>query len=440
MFLDIIAAVEKFRETLLKDSARSAQSISKLAKSDGFNSTILEIVEKHMKLTLSRVSVYPTLSVNASAGWEIPDQTVGAVSRGKFSPPEFMAVVAKQYNHRTGAYASLRDVSKYMKFSLMVTSGLLGLTNAEDVPFLTAEEVAAVILHEIGHFDHFIRTLFRTTTIVLDACDVLNRTAANHDLASARTLLHEIDRGRLPGDWRKIYDKVEAYFAGPSADPNDSQFVEALDVLILIYRKSNGLLIKSLWAPWILSHGDRFSTNNEAVDAERSADEFSARNGAYSALIGALAKMRDDTDLRRRSVHMTFVPLAVWSILDRIGKSMAVFTNDSDGVYDGFIPRLRMIADTAKHAMHDPDLPKDVKSDIAAQVEEAELRLKELTSAPYRRTQEALRKLIGTLGAGASALLLPFEYRVVKDTERLQTATRDISRNSLYYLADKHNG
>lgn len=444
MFLDIIAAVEKFQAHFIENPTNDGKIIAKYARTSGFNDEMIKIVHKHMGFYLESFTVTSWMYPTGVSGWALPRNVSVTANKGGYTVGEVIAVLASKYDDRTGRFVKNFPVERYLGLAVAISAGLIYMVGKDSTPQIPAEEVAAIIIHEIGHIDHYLRVLFRSSKITVDTCDVLNRSKANLDIAAARRMISEIDERILSPQWQGMYRKVRDYFESSDVDPKSPQFIEALNALATSYRRSQSERIQNLAASGAWDERDRFDKRSLELDSERVADDFAVRHGALAASVSTHRRL-DNLDehkrgeLKRGYAEASVLPIALANLANALTSAFDfTLEGDHDG-YEGTVRRMTTMVDTYKHAASDPSLPVEIRKDIAEQVAQAEKTIAEYQSPAHRRARAKFKQWLNAAAKGASILALPFEYRLTGDMAALNQATRDISRNSLYYLADKHS-
>jgi hypothetical protein len=194
----------------------------------------------------------------------------------------------------------------------------------------------------------------------------------------------------------------------------------------------------TIWGEY--DHTNLPNTRLYEVDSERSADEFAARNGAYAPLISALKKMADFEDTESSVYVKQFMwvfPGVIFSFLMKFSSLFKISGEDISFGYDPIVRRLELIAQTAKHAFSNTDLPQHVKEDIFSQIKEIEMYIKEREMSPYRIVRKNIKVWKDEFSKFGRIIISPLHSRLGGDYRRLQDANRNLGRHSLYYLSDK---
>ncbi len=328
----------------------------------------------------------------------------------------------------------------YAEFKMIINVGFFYLKDSEGNFLFSPEEIAAVILHELGHIDYLLRTEARSIKILQNSSDIVNYLQNTPDLETIKEIISYIEKSdKLNSDWNKIFKTTKKYF---DTNPNqtDPIYIEALNSLILVLGFYTSVRVNKYLNQDMLVSYSKIKTSEFFVDNERSADEFAARNGAYSSLVSALSKMyKRDSEMTKNS-YILDSPFK----LDSIGRIFwyfeEVFNFKMEYVnseYDPILRRLNLIVETAKHAFHDPNLDQETKQYIREEISNAEKYIKDFSSQKHVRIRRSLYKWMTTVEEIGKLIALPFKSRLTVDYHRLQQTTRSLTRHPLYYLADK---
>lgn len=268
----------------------------------------------------------------------------------------------------------------------------------------TAEEIASILLHEVGHdFTYCYALHFTCTTnlvlqlgakAILAANDMKQKHAIMTDIAN--TLGIRIDNM----DELTNYDKFENYYI----------------TLLGSYRKK---VYDALGAP-------AYSSNM----SEQMADMYAARHGGGAAIVSGLNRM-----------HKLFVPPTWYTVVAKMQALLAfalffpitipfflagVMTNDFiSGTYDLDKDRFIRVRNESIAALKDPDLTADEKKTILNEIEQ-------------------MNKIIADTKndwsvAGRLAVLLRSSQRDQNRAKRLQQDLEALLNNPLYATAAKYS-
>lgn len=268
----------------------------------------------------------------------------------------------------------------------------------------TAAEIAAIILHELGHTFTYLYTIHYTCTTnmvlalaakaIVAAPDTNTKYAIMTDVANSLSI--KIDnQAELTN-----YDKYENYFI----------------TMLGAYRNK---VYDALGA-------EAYNTNM----SEQLADMFAARHGAGAAMVTGLNKMikmfdptREEKKAARRSAVFAFVtlfPIAIPIFL------VAVYCNDFvSGAYDLDKDRFIRIRNEAIASLKDPALTSDEKKTILTEIDTINAVIKETDNA--------------WTFAEKAAYLLRASQRKPMRQKRLLQDLEALTNNPLYVAAAKYS-
>jgi hypothetical protein len=400
-----------------------------------FSERIKDIVFKYTGILLSWVRVYNSTMPNLVAKSSINPPLMQRKAGYLMTSGMIHEKINSTYNDRTGVITNPDVLQLGLSFSLNISVAWWTMRNHDGSFYLTPEEFAAFTLHEIGHIDHAIRSYSRVTQRIQNASDIVTYITTNADNTSALELVAQLKKSKdLTAEWRKVLAVCEAYFKTQS-NQTDSTYTEALNMVV-----ATASAEAATNALGFYNRDVQLSTKVLKVDDERSADEYASRNGAYAALTSALKKLEDLNDknsilyyqqVKTNKVAMVLASLRTFKQLFRIS------AEDINGNYDPFLKRVELITETAKHAFQDADLPDDIKKDLHQQIAECESYIDEFKASAHHRTRMMLKTWVDNVGKLGRIVKAPFQVRLVEDYERLQNETRSLTRNQLFYLADK---
>jgi hypothetical protein len=382
--------------------------------------------------------------VNAYATLDIPDSLVNKLEKDRVTLPNLMQKINSVYDDRSGTVISQSNSYKDFGFQFGIYTGFWRMRKKDGSFYFTPEEIAAITLHEIGHFDYWIKVMSQPITRMLDASDLIDYVK---DKPEPKTILLILDRLRaskyLDRSWRDMLKVTRDYFGSKPdiTNPEYTQALTAMEALIVaeVGNKSvSDINVMTIWGEY--DHTNLPNTRLYEVDSERSADEFAARNGAYAPLISALKKMADFEDTESSVYVKQFMwvfPGVIFSFLMKFSSLFKISGEDISFGYDPIVRRLELIAQTAKHAFSNTDLPQHVKEDIFSQIKEIEMYIKEREMSPYRIVRKNIKVWKDEFSKFGRIIISPLHSRLGGDYRRLQDANRNLGRHSLYYLSDK---
>ena len=435
LYKKLTTVCQNTQDALYEAKIASDEDVSKALLKTDFKNKILEVIVSETHFPISNVSVYkdpnPILQITLQTNRDYLKQTSPKTSG------MMMEELHRLYDDRVGKIVDPMDTSKSpYGFKLVFYTGLWRVRDDEGNFYFTADEIAAGILHELGHADHWIRTYGRIQNRLLNASDIIDYIKSNPDPELVKNLIKAIKKSKYVNkSWNKIIEVIEQYFS-TSNSLDDPVYYEALSTLTTLM--ASEIANASLKDLTLISQqaADKISTQTSIVDAERSADEFASRSGSYKSLMSFLSKLEL---LRGPKFADWYKQIAgeraskIVLMFEKFKSIFNVYPEDVADGYDPFIRRLELILETAKHAFHDDHLSPLDASYIKTQILEAEEILQKHKS-PQRVLIKQWKINIEKFGRIVKA---PFDNRLTKDYERLQESTRSLSRHPLYFLAHK---
>lgn len=351
-----------------------------------------------------------------------------------------MSVWREVYNDRTGRIDIDLPKNTPITFKIAINVGCW-LTRLPDKSYYcTPDELAALTLHELGHVDHWIRTVGRVSRATLDASDMIDYIQSQPPVEDILKIIALVEASPyLDKSWIKTLHATKAYFE-TSNNATDPAYWEALSALTLaVTAMCSQVTLRAVNTLQIFDTS-KVKSATLHVDAERSADDFSARHGATAALVSALVKLENQSakaitlyDALSETQDASLATQLFAQFKARLDFSPEVMTNG----YDPLILRLQLIVETAKHAFHDADLPEDAATDLKQQITDAEQYIKSYENQSYRKTRAQIKQWLDRVSVLGRLVTSPFQDRLEGDYTHLQDATRSLSRHPLYYLAKK---
>ena len=425
--LTVLYGLPKASDAIIRDGLKKIR----------FCERLLTIVTKYMGPVISEVELFEGLP-NAWCSTTVEDK-YSVKAPDKATIGMLMDKISYLYDDSAAKYSG--KLLPIVRFEFGVSLGFWRLRNPDKSYVFTAEELAALTLHEIGHMDNNIRSCYRIDARIQDASDIVNYINKSPDPTVVQAIIKSLNNSKyVDKSWAPVLKATTDYFKS-NKTPNDPYYFEAINVLSTLVTAElsnrNRYLIDSIFLPQsttkaLISHD---------VDSERSADEFASRSGAYASLVSVLKKLNDlDTTKSYMQYRLvSSVPIALLvSVLVRFSSVFDISAEDISFGYDPIIRRLELVVETAKHGFKDnDDLPKRILDDIKSQILEAEAYIAEAKSARHRRIRKALYEWKQNVSKFGRIVISPFQNRLSDDYDRLTDANRAIGRHSLYYLVKR---
>jgi hypothetical protein len=435
-------------ESLCHEAQMALQQADILSDSDvlyhlnkmNYTTKLLAVIQQFMKTPITAVVLKKTAEPGLYCVLRA-NNNISNYRKSKMTEGMAMSKLEYLYDDRKGEMREPLDAStESFKFAILINTGIWSIRNSKGDFYLTSGEIAASILHEVGHIDHFIRTAFRVQQQNLDASDIVDYISVSHDPVVIRALIDTLKKSRQIGaSWRPVLNQVETYFA-TSNNTDDPYYWEALSTLsVLVAAVQAGNNVRS-YNDLIGVSSAYVRTHTQTVDAERSADEFSVRHGSYADLSSAMIKLNQlaGPGFKAFYYQATGHELATTvSLMHTFKQIFGVSLEEIDGGYDPILRRVELMLETAKHAFRNQDLTSEEQADIKIQISQIEQYLIDMRKDNRRKVRMALKTWKSDIGKFGRLIKAPFETRLSKDYGRLQEATRALARNPLYYLAKK---
>lgn len=440
-FEDLVSVYKRSQDALREAYNASQADIFVTLKKLGLDTDIKDIVEKRLGIKLSIVDIVESVSPNLMAKAKANRTYLKAAKKKTKTSGMMFEEINRLYNNRTAKLDNYPKIDLPFLFSISVHTSLWMLRNQDKSFYFTAENLAAATLHEIGHIDDWVKNCSRVVNNNIDAADIINYINHAPDKVVINALISNIKKSPyLDKSWFPLVQETEKYFKTTNSFDN-SVYYEALSILTTIVTYEVGA--RNL--PFInsLIRSNKFSkvrTRLSNVDEERAADEFASRNGAYRDLIEMVAKLNQldttKTDLVFRQ-FLWYTPSIILGLLIQFTTMFDLSAGDISNGYDPIIRRLELIVETAKHSFSEASLSDEAKVDIQKQIVESEQYIKDYNSSLHSRMRELIKIWKSNISKFGRIIKSPVQERLSGDYERLQDSTRSLSRNPLYYLANK---
>lgn len=442
VFFNNLVSVYKKSQDALRESYNASQAdVFVTLKKLGFDDSIKSLTEERLNLSLHMVDIVENVSPNLMCKVKPNQNYYRAIKKKVKTSGMMFEEINRFYNNRTAKLENYSKSDLPFSFGISIHTSLWTLRNPDKSFYFTAEQLAAATLHEIGHIDHWIRNCSRIVSNNLDAADIIDYINHVPDKEVIDALINNIKKSPyLDKSWLTLVNETERYFKTTNSFDNPAYY-EALSVLTTIVTSEAG----SRNLPFInsLIESNKFSkvtTRLSNVDPERAADDFASRHGAYRDLIEMVAKFNQlattKTDLVFRQ-FLWYTPSIVLGMLVQFVTLFDLSATDISRGYDPIIRRLELIVETAKHSFSEASLSEEAKVDIRKQIADSEKYIKDYNSTLHSKIRETIGIWKSNISKFGRIIKSPVQQRLSSDYERLQDANRSLSRNPLYYLADK---
>lgn len=429
----------------LRDNPRASGKETNIAlKSLRFVEDLKAIIKKHMNLPIAKIIITESMYPNAMAGISYK---AGKGDPIKSKTTTYGMIIQKVNDFYDDKKAFLDEGLDKLNFelTLLLTTSFWTIRKKDKDFYFTAEELAAVTLHELGHFDHWFRTIAKIHSKILDASEIVSYLESNPDKEVILQILQKVkDSKSLDKSWNPVLSATENYFKKTNSF-DGQEYLEAINTLstVVAAGASRYTLNRFNQELSVYHRPTNLGTvspgmKDSILDAERSADEFSSRNGAYEYLAKGLLKLTDlyENNYKLVTAQRSFYKqYFLFTALQQFNKQLSYYAEDILTGYDPLIRRVSLIIETAKHSFSDSDLPEDVKSEIMTQIKNTESYFKDYKNSNRSAFREKFKRWIKEIERFGRIIRSPFENRLRDDYDILQESTRHLSRNPLHYIA-----
>jgi hypothetical protein len=438
---ELVSLYQESQDAVSELPNASNGDVTLTLRSIHFKERLRAIVQKHMGIVLDNVVVNETTKANLMCLVGTSDTTSERKKNHEATAGMMVEEINRLYNDKTG-YLDQSSATGPLPYrmSFMVTTSMWLMKDDHGQFFFSADELAAASLHELGHIDHFIRAGRRVYGRTLDAAEIVDYVQVHPDRELILYLIAKLKQSKyLSQDYAHMLKITEDYFRTNNAI-DDPFYMESLTTLLAVVVAERAAWQLSIFNNLLGSGRDRVGTNNHMVESERSADEFAVRHGAYKSLLTMVAKYQSLGEDKHYVYGRLSRSASVSLVIGLCKHFTSMFKMGAEEVNQGYDPimrRLELMVQTAKHAFSDPGLPSDVKSELHEQIQQCEEYLTQYKSAPHRRARAQFKTWKDNVLKLGRLVSAPFQNRLTGDYERLQNATRSLSRHPLYYLANK---
>ena len=309
----------------------------------------------------------------------------------------------------------------------------------------SAVEIAAVILHEIGHamtfIEHCADMYYRT--------DVISNTVKyTNDLSNSKEILTVVD---------KLSEKSNnEVLAPPLAALKQARNIGIFTPIICLLELLIALPLSILVINERLITNSRYfslnesskktsdvvATRNNSSYCERLADEFVSRHGLGAALISALERSRRFVE-EGHAQDPAICRVKAFGVVQTILMSFQMLMNCfvfplltvDDHTYDPDWLRYEHILQDALVAFKDAELDEQTRTYFIEQVRQLEKLISDLkASKSYKIKQFIFGKLLGIFNRNSTIDAIA-TANLSADYDRLQLLTNGLIKNKLYYHA-----
>lgn len=363
----------------------------------------------------------------------------------KFYDIEFFKKQASDIDLTTG---KLKSLSKDFVMHLLMYSSMFiskEVIDPNNLPPITAPEIASVILHEIGHALSFVEhcaDMYYRTDIVQNTITYTN------DLTDDKTIEDVVNKVE-----KETTDKTSTgILVGLKSLKNLSIFTPILALLeiflyipLLIGATLTRFPIDAVYSVLNSSKiktSDIVVTRNNASYSERVADEFVSRHGLAKEEVSAFVKINIFYDQGHQN-------MTIGEVADKFGTLSSIcysikllktcflyplITLDTH-TYDPLIMRLEQLVKDCYVAFKDDSLIHENREYYIDQVKSMEKFIDELKNSTSMKIKQYIFGVMSGIIHRTSALDAISTANLSADYDKLQQMTSGLIKNKLYYHA-----
>lgn len=322
-----------------------------------------------------------------------------------------------------------KNIDRYYTARLSITTGFFLIPHLYPTMVgLTAREMAASVLHELGHMfgdlDLYCRA-FERAVHIRDLIDALD-TVTPH-METTKLLLEAISK-EIPrisdASSQRVLQEIMIRVTQKTSTDLDLTLDLYLVCLVIFVRAGSAYT------------NDILSTKLTTIHFERIADEWAAKHGASADLISAWAKMTHPSF--KSSSQPTHRLLSAVSLIDLFSITSQMIKNlklyrllTLDTEYDRPIRRFTLLIQDTMEELSKTDLPPKLRDALIAIVRRGRSEIDAFKSENYVRRGEIFWSTLLRIAR-------PFGGRdgtLAADCQRLQEFTGDLLRNPFTYHA-----
>lgn len=423
-----------------------------------FDSSFKELVKKELGYNISEVKRH-----NDSASIDLSILVLAYIPDVKKWQPyikksqasaatlsQLSTVIKSVYDDNTGAFNAPADLKSYFPATLFYSNSLWVIKKLWPDYDLTAENIAAAILHELGHIAGFIHDLVKMVEYNDIKTDIISYSKS---MTSKEEMLKALNA------YEESLNYIESYLNSHL----NSQFMKKIKTEFTAYRKgiasckthitkegvtddtsTEFYYLSSILARYFDCVGmlslrtvtDTFVTPLYSTRGERTADEFAARYGATKALVETLAVL-DQIGTRYRNISYADTPsswaMSAINLLNINATMLDIKACVISSSYDPFKERLGQIIKTTTAALKDRTLPDAVRNYYIQQIQESQKLLDDYSDQTYVKVRESLFAITERIGSIGKSPLTVFLAKLSQQYKPLQDWTDSLMRNTLGY-------
>lgn len=447
LFLSLIGLFEEADDALRNAPDEDFSTYREIFKRIALKDRMQVLIKEKTNISLSGIYFVKSDEPNATLVAGLTGKASKRVASGKDTLASIAAKLKDSYLDKEGVLDEGYDKSAFI-FSLLIYIGLW--VKKKDGSFLfSAEEKAAIILHEIGHVFDYVENYFYVSYRVTDTSDIINYVKQNPDLNTVLAIIEQLEESiALEKQWRTVLVNLKKRVTTYTSDANlTTADLESLNTLVVVLMNHCATVSLKRFgqiqiAKTPFNVGLLGTTNTSArssyVNAERLADEFAVRNGSLVPFQSAIIKL--DQVARHVEKHIRqqyrydfdFIKIRMLRLFE---EEFTLNAEILSSRYDPIVRRVALNIETVKHAFSEEALDPEISSFLKEEIKISEQYLRKLSSSESKREKEELKRWVSQVIRFGRIIKIPFENRIFKDYAKLQDATRSLTRNPFYYIA-----
>lgn len=436
-------------ETSLQD--RIQEALFHLNDID-FIKKLAAVIKHYLNITFSEIILEIDPIINAMCSVQFVASTkktdTGVLVYAKYT--DVVQEALRFLDRSNGRYSTPPDPTKVI-FNLHLAVAFFIINEYFPDVHFTAENIAAVILHELGHAYDFIERGYRQSTFngLMDDLTLYDTTTITKEeligvIQHSKLLLKKAAtlQDKEIAYFIKALDGVEKMLASNTHPLNQTDMAYVANYINFLSSFGTSLL-------YTLHLSERLSikipeTAEAHTVAERTADGFSARYGAASALLEALQKLHY-LQLKYPRQILDLIPAshALGSIKEglsfgqKLKETFNIIPTLPFGSYDPELKRFQEIINSLYPIFKSPKLSKNLRDYYLSEVEKCQFLIDSWENRATIKYREIIAKALSVLLRFGFAPFRLFTEDLSKQYRELQILTRSYIDNSLYYQSSR---
>ena len=437
-------------------------------KAADFTKNLIAIVKTHLNLGITKVEIWKGQFLNAAMGFgiDIPKkggkEQIFATDVPQYSLVNVLQILSQlsDTQNNDGSIAPSETISKLIIADFYFIPTWWVIPNLWPGYSVSADSIAAIILHELGHALNFYRdfgSIRKYNNVVSDLLPHVAKARTRKDYEEIFSIYDQItedlknklkDANTYALNARDIKQAKDVIAAQTFlitecrkllADTKDADLNTAKNLNASLYFASVLIIEYAIhlngWFSYPLT--ELRKTDTQYTHEERLADEFAVRNGAGSALSSALLLLTTLGEKYKNKPISTFRMIPVIKQVADFMAYLGTVTDVSSTVvcttYDPPVERLRQIVKSSMGAIKDKSLDVAARDFYADQIKATQAILDEYANADTTKARQKFADLTGAVFTVAFIPLMIMLKRLGSQYHCLQDWTDNLIRNELAY-------